>query len=206
MRRNYRLLFGPLAAALLALGIIGLPMMIPHYSQIHQTVSEIGEVGSPAHIPFTIMLIAVSVSILIFASGLRTVSIRAGLSPLAAYVAACMAVSAAGVGIFAFPHPLHNDFGLSELIAYQGPVILALTWRRDPRFKSLVTFSWTMFTLMWVAIALNLAILDRSSSLWSVERPFYGLVQRTLFIVWFGWIAAIGLQLFRQGIQSASTD
>jgi hypothetical protein len=33
---------------------------------------------------------------------------------------ACMAVSAAGVGVFAHPHPLHNVFGLSELIRLPG--------------------------------------------------------------------------------------
>lgn len=65
-------------------------------------MSEIGEMGSPARFPFTIMLCC---------------------------VALCLLVFAAGVGIFAFPHPLHNIFGESELIGYQAPVAFALTWR-----------------------------------------------------------------------------
>jgi hypothetical protein len=59
MKSDNRLLFGPLAAALLGAGIVGLAFWVPGYSQVHQTVSEIGEMDSPARIPFTIMLCAV---------------------------------------------------------------------------------------------------------------------------------------------------
>ena len=51
MKRDYRLLFGPMAGVILALGIAGLALMIPGYSHVHQTVSEIGEIGSPARVP-----------------------------------------------------------------------------------------------------------------------------------------------------------
>ena len=33
-----------------------------------------------------------------------------------------------GNGIFAFPHPLHNTFGIYELIGYRAPLALALSW------------------------------------------------------------------------------
>jgi hypothetical protein len=48
---------------------------------------------------------------------------------------------------------------------------------------------------VWGAIALNLATLDRHSALWALERPYYGLVQRALFLVWFGWCAILGAML-----------
>ena len=41
MNSNYRLLFGPLAAAILCSGIIGLALLLPGYSHVRQTVSEI---------------------------------------------------------------------------------------------------------------------------------------------------------------------
>ena len=197
MKQNYGLLFGPLAAVILALGVALLPLMIPGYSQIHQTVSEIGEVDSPARVPFALMLYAVALCILIFASTLRKVSIRSGHSPLAAYLTGCMALSVVGVSVFAYPHPLHGYFGLSELIGYQAPLALALTSRRDSRSRSLARMSWVLSILMWVAIALNLSTLDRSGSLWAYERPVYGLVQRSLFVVWFGWCTIVGVILFR---------
>ena len=60
-KADNRLLFGPLAAVLLIVGIAVLPLWVPGYSQVHQTVSEIGEMDSPARIPFAIMLCGVAV-------------------------------------------------------------------------------------------------------------------------------------------------
>ena len=198
--RDHRLLFGPLAAAILTLGIIGLALWVPGYSQIRQTVSEIGEMGSPARAPFTIMLCGVALCLLVFAAGVAAESKRAGHGRLAAYLIAFMALSAAGVGIFAFPHPLHNIFGESELIGYQAPLAFALTWRRDPNARHLVAFSWIMFALIWISIALNLSSLDRHGALWTEMKPVYGLIQRSLFAAWFGWCAALGVLLWRRRV------
>ncbi len=199
MNRRHLFLFGPLAAVIFGLGVAVLALMVPGYSQVHQTVSEIGEVDSPARIPFAIMLCAVAVCIVVFAAAIRLQSIRTGHSAAAGYIIGCMSVSVCGVAIFAYPHPLHSPFGLSELVGYQGPMVLALTLRGDPPFGTVVRLSWIFFILMWIAIALNLGTLDRHGALWAFEKPFYGLVQRALFLVWFGWCAVIGLLLFNSG-------
>lgn len=196
MKKNHGLLLGPLATLIFVTGILYLPRLIPGYSQIHQTVSEIGEVGSPARVPFTIMLCAVAACILAFAHAVRAVSLETGHSRVPAYLIACVAVSAAGVGIFAYPHPLHNWFGLSELVGYQSPLAMAIAWRKDPRSRAVGPFSWLMYALTCAAIVLNLSVLDRSGALWGLERPVYGLVQRSLFLVWFAWCAGAGLLLF----------
>jgi hypothetical membrane protein len=196
VRRNYRLLFGPLAGAILAFGIAGLALLIPGYSHVHQTVSEIGEIGSPARVPFAIMLFCVAACILVFASAVRDVSVAAHHSRLAAYVIGFMALPAAGIGLFAHPHPLHNLFGMSELIGYQAPLVLALTWRRDPRAKTLVVLSWILFALIWGAIALNLSAF--AAPVWAYVKPVHGLAQRALFAAWFGWCAVVGILLFQR--------
>jgi hypothetical membrane protein len=198
MKKDYRLLFGPVAGAILALGIAGLALMIPGYNHVRQTVSEIGEIGSPARVPFAIMLCGVAACILVFASAVRDRSVQAGHFQLAAYLIGFMALSAAGVGIFAYPHPLHNVFGISELIGYQAPLFFALTWRRDPRAKPLVSLSWILYAIICVAIALNLSSLDRQGAIWAYVKPAYGLAQRALFAAWFGWCAIVGLLLFQR--------
>ena len=144
------------------------------------------------------MMCCVAACILVFASAVRDRSVQAGHSQLAAYLIGFMALSAAGVGIFAYPHPLHNVFGLSELIGYQAPLALALTWKRDPTAKSLTPFSWILYALICIAIALNLSSLDRQGLVWPYVKPIYGLVQRALFAAWFGWCAAVGLFLFQR--------
>jgi multidrug transporter EmrE-like cation transporter len=163
---------------------------------VHQTVSEIGEIGSAARMPFAIMLFCVAACIVVFASAVRDVSLATHHSPFAAYLIGFMALPAAGIGVFAYPHPLHNVFGLSELIGYQAPLILALTWRRDPRAKTLVVLSWIFFSIIWGAIALNLTSFVQP--VWAYVKPIHGLAQRALFAAWFGWCAVAGILLFQR--------
>jgi hypothetical membrane protein len=198
MTRDYRLLFGPLATAILALGIAGLALMVPGYDHVRQTVSEIGEIGSPARIPFAILLSCVAACLLVFAAATRRRSITAGHSGSAAYLIASMAVSAAGVGIFAYPHPLHNLFGISELIGYQAPLFFAFTWRSDPRARSLVFLSSVLYVVICAAIVLNLSSLDPQGVVWASVKPVHGLAQRILFAAWFGWCTLIGFLLFQK--------
>ena len=199
--RNYRLLFGPVAGFILGFGIAGLPLLIPGYSHVPQTVSEIGEIGSPARVPFALMLGCVAVCILLFASAVRDLSLAADHPRSAAYLIGFMALPAAGIGVFAFPHPAHNVFGMSELIGYQAPLAFALTWRHDPRAKTLVVLSWIFFALIWGAIALNLSAF--AVPVWAYVKPVHGLAQRALFAAWFGWCAVLGILLFRRNWQDS---
>lgn len=198
MQLKLRLWFGFIAALVFAVGVYGLALMLPHYSQVHQTVSEIGEMGSPARVPFAILLVVVSICILIFASAVREACIQAGRTPWTAYLTGFMAVSATGVGIFAYPHPLHNVFGLSETIAYLAPLVFALSWRCVPQATALVVFSLVMFVFICIAIALNLSALDPQGIVWAYVGPDIGLAQRALFAGWFGWCAVLGILLSRR--------
>jgi len=197
MTTSIRLWFGPLAAAILCIGLVGLALTIPGYSAVRQTVSEIGEVGSPARIPFAVLLCAVAACLLLFASAVASWSKRRAQPRWAALFIAFMAAPAAGVGIFAYPDPLHNLFGMSELVGYQAPLVLALTWRKTPQDRAIVRFSAIMAGVVWVAILANLTTFHRSGALWASIGPIYGLVQRALFASWFIWCAGVGLLLLK---------
>lgn len=197
MSLRARLSFGVVTVVVLWSGLLLLPLLVPGYDQVRQTVSEIGERGSPAQIPFTLMLCAVAVCLLVFAWALRDVARKWDASTAVAYVTGFMAISSAGVGIFSFPHPLHNVFGISEIIGYQGPWVLALTWRHVKRVRGLVVFSWLMGAIMWCAILANLSALDFNGWLWHLERPVYGVVQRALFLTWSVWLAGTSIALMK---------
>ena len=202
MTRHYRLLFGPLAGIILAFGIVGLALLVPGYSHVHQTVSEIGEIGSPARVLFAVMLGCVAICILVFASAVRDASVAAHHSRLAAYLIAFMALPAAGIAVFAYPHPAHNIFGMSELIGYQAPLAFALAWRHDPGAKALVVLSWIFLLLIWGAIALNLS--PFAAPVWVYVKPVHGLAQRALFAGWFSWCSVLGILLFKRNWQSSA--
>ena len=194
--RDARLLFGPLAAALLLVGVGGLALLVPGYDPVRQTVSEIGEVGSPMRWPFTGLLCAVASCVLVFAAGLDGMARREALSRWPGWLVGAFAVSAAGVGAFAFPHPLHNVFGLTELIGYQAPLVLALAWRRGA--PEAARLSALMAVAVWLVLALNLTAVFRDPVVWPHLKPVYGLAQRALFASWFAWIAWLGLRLTRR--------
>lgn len=196
MNLKTRLLFGPLAAALLTIGIVGLASLIPDYSHVRQTVSEIGEVDSPVRIPFTILLCGVATCILVFAFAVRDLSRHINCSTLPAYLIGAMALSVFGVGLFAHPHPLHNVFGISELIGYQAPLAFAVTWRKERHSRNLIALSWITYLLLAVAIVINLSSLSSQGVIWSYVKPMIGIAQRVLFILWFSWITLTGLFLF----------
>lgn len=195
MTLRWRLSCGIVATIVLWGGLVLLPLMVPGYSSIKQTVSEIGQMGSPARVPFAVMLFAVAFCLLLFAWGLRDVSLELRRPSVAAYLTGFMAISAMGVGIFAYPHPLHGLFGLSEFVGYQAPWVLALTWRRQERVRGLAGFSCVMGVFVWITLIANLGVLDLHSWLWLVERPIYGVVQRSLFFTWFVWLAGTSLML-----------
>lgn len=197
MSLRSRLSFGVVTAIVLWSGLLLLPLLVPGYDWVRQTVSEIGEHGSPAQVPFTLMLCAVAICLLVFAWALRDVAHRLDASTAIVYVTGFMAISSAGVGIFSFPHPLHNVFGISEIIGYQGPWVLALTWRHVKQIRGLVVFSWLMGAIMWCAILANLSALDFNGWLWHLERPVYGIVQRALFLTWSVWLAGTSLALMK---------
>ena len=196
--KRYGLLCGPLAALTLWAGIAGLAQFVPGYDSIRQTVSEIGEMDLPMRVPFAVLLFVVATLMLVFAWALYRTAKENRRSTLPVYFTGFVAIPLVGIGICAFPHPLHNVFGLSELIAYFAPIILAFTWRQAPGAKDVVTFSWIMSALVWLVILANMTPMFRPEPLWHEMKPFYGIVQRALFVSWFAWVAGVGVILFRQ--------
>jgi hypothetical membrane protein len=196
---SIRLWFGPIAVLLFIAGTFAIGAITPGYSHVRQTVSELGEVGSPGQFAFSTLLCLIAACLVIFASAAAR-SLRAlGCSALPAYFVVAMAISCAGVGIFSFPHPLHNIFGMSETVGLQAPLVAALACWNVPRARQAVIFSIIMYAVVLVAIAINLIPLVRPASLWPLIRPYFGIVQRFLFVSWFVWCAGYAMLLLQLG-------
>lgn len=192
-----RLWLGIVAGLLLFAGIFALAWTVPGYSQVHQTVSELGEVGSPARTAFAFLLCLVAACLIAFAGAAATVHRAANVSAAPTWLIVAMAISAAGVGVFAYPNPLHNVFGMSELVGYQAPLAVALAFWKKPSRRSVALFSLVMYGVVLLALAANLTTLHRQGDLWQNVRPYYGLVQRSLFAAWFAWCAGYSFLLIR---------
>ena len=190
-----RLLFLPglLAGPIFFSAIYALATMLDGYSHVSQTVSEIGRQGSPAETWLQLTNLIVAICLLVFAWGMYLFSRSNNISRLPAIFMACYAIAEIGVAIFPSPHRLHNVFGLSMTIGYMTPLVLALSWKKLSNSGQLITASWVAFALVIITIFLNLSPAF-ARDLYPLE--YYGIVQRSLFVAFFGWCFYTGSNLF----------
>ena len=195
MNNRTLLLFGIAIPVLFTTAILGLAALVPGYSHIAQTVSEIGKHGSPAELQWKIADLTVALFFLLFYLGLYRFSRANSLSVMPAYLVGFFGLMSVGISVFESPHPLHNVFGLLMTVGYMSPLALAWSWRGRDWAKSLVRFSFVTWVLVMVAIFLNLSPLF-TRDLFPLE--YYGLVQRSLFLAFYGiWCPVVGLILYR---------
>jgi hypothetical protein len=88
---------------------------------------------------------------------------------------------------------------MSETVGLQAPLVAALVCWRVPRAKQVVLFSIIMYVVVLVAIAVNLIPVVRPADLWPLIRPYFGVVQRFLFLSWFAWCAGYAMLLLKAG-------
>jgi hypothetical membrane protein len=190
-----RLLFlpGMLAGPIFFGALYALAPMIDGYSHVAQTVSEVGRQGSPAEAFYQIANVLVAACLLVFAWGLYRVAKSNDAAILPAVLVAFYAIALIGLGMFPTPHPLHNVFGLSMMIGYMAPLALSLSWRGFENADKLVRGSWIAFVLIAISIFLNLSPLF-ARDMYPLE--YYGLVQRSLLVAFYGWCFYLGSKLF----------
>ena len=188
-------LSGATAALVFFAAVYLLGGLLENYSHTSQTVSEIGRAGSPAEVQWRVANLLVAAGLLVFAVSIRNFASTRNVSQLPALFVAFYALSVAGTGLFATPHPLHNVFGLSLLIGYMAPLVTALTWRSQAELRSVAAVSAISWCIVVLAIALNLSPLF-APSLYPLE--FYGVVQRGLFVAYYGWCCYLSLTLMQQ--------
>ncbi len=182
--------FGPLAGILFFATVYVFAAFLPDYSHVSRTVSEIGEIGSPVAMPFQVAMLAVNLCVVLFAVGLLHFARATNLSTVPAFFVAWFGLADVGTNIFPSPHPLHNVFGLSLTIGYMAPLVLAIAWRRSEAAHSMTRVSWIFAALLIASIFLNISPAF-SRDLYPLE--YYGLVQRSAFVLIYGWFAWTGL-------------
>lgn len=182
---------GWLCAALMILGTLVLGYLLPDYNLVTNTISEIGEIGTPFYYQYKVLDTLGAVLILLFAVGTYLFSTKQKLSTVPAIFLICFAMSNVGASFFPTPHPLHNVFGLSTTIGYFTPLMVYRSWKDTfgVYFKriSMIFFIWVLVTIF-----LNLSPLF-TRSLYPME--YYGLVQRSLVYPFYLYCAYVSIRL-----------
>jgi hypothetical membrane protein len=187
-----KLLAGPAISMSFLLGTTGLALLVPGYSQLRQTISEIGSLDSPMRMPFAVLVVWVGIFELVFAFGMRAAAAKYHRSQATTYLLAVSAAWSFGIAIFADPHPLHGVFGDLGLVAMLSPFVFAFTWRKEPRARSACLVSWLFGIIIWGGI-----FSFTPWAPWPAEfiEQYLGVIQRIFLYSWMAWCGVIGLQL-----------
>jgi hypothetical membrane protein len=199
MQQRLLYLAGPLAGVVFFSAVYTLAPMVDGYSHVSQTVSEIGEYGSPAKLPYQIAMLIVSLCLLVFASSLYSFAKANNASILPSCFIAFFGIAESGIALFPSPHPMHNLFGLSMTIGYMTPLVLAWSWKSLANANTLKSASWVAFALVVITMFLNLSPIF-ARDLYPLN--YYGIVQRSLFVAFYGWCLYVGVELFARSRRS----
>lgn len=163
------------------------------YSFISQTVSEIGQEGSPLKLTWQLFSLLVGLLLILFSLGIISFARRNKWSVIPGLFVLFAGLSEFGIALFASPHPLHNVFGLSMTIGYFSPLVFFLLWK-DKLGAYFKWYSLLAFILILLGILLNLSPIF-APNLYPLE--YYGLVQRFLLFTFYLYLAYISLNIFK---------
>ena len=188
MKSNIILHSGWIAGASFIIGSLLLGSLLPEYNPVSQTVSEIGESGSPLSMPWNLFSVSIGLLMIFFAGGIILFAKQNKLSILPGIFMLSYGLSQFGIGFYPSPHPLHNVFGLSMTLGYFSPLVFALSWKNklSQQFKNISIIT---FILIILGIFLNLTPAF-APTLYPLE--YYGIVQRFLlftFYVYCGYVS-----------------
>jgi hypothetical protein len=197
---------GWIASALFIAGSLVLGSFLADYSFISQTVSEIGQEGSPLKLTWQLFSLLIGLLIILFSLGIISFARRNKWSVVPGLFVLFAGLSEFGIALFPSPHSLHNVFGLSMTIGYFSPLVFFLLWK-DKLGVSFKWYSLLAFIFILLGIFLNLSPLF-APDLYPLE--YYGLVQRFLLFTFYLYLALVALNTIkassfnREGIEATS--
>lgn len=193
MHPKKTLSLGWITAVLFIAGSLVLGSILADYSFISQTVSEIGQEGSPLKFIWQLFSLLVGLLLILFSLGIISFARRNKWSVVPGLFVLFAGLSQFGIALFPSPHPLHNVFGLSMTIGYFSPLVFFLLWK-DKLGASFKWYSLLAFILIQLGIFLNLSPMF-APDLYPLE--YYGLVQRFLLFTFYLYLALVALNTIK---------
>ena len=199
--KKYVLLSGALAGLLFFATVYVLAPSVSGYSHVSDTVSEIGQTGSPVEQSYQVAMLIVDTFLVALGIALISFARSRNAPILPAVLVSYFGFVQLGLHIYPSPHSFHNIFGLALIFGYLAPLALAISWRKLGELRETVQVSWLVAVLIIVSIFLNISPLF-TRDLYPLE--YYGLVQRSSLLLIFGWFAYVGIWSFKQPSPSQS--
>ena len=194
---------GMVAPVLFALAVIVLGFLREDYSHVSDTISDLGEIGSPNMAGQNVNFILTGLLILAFSFGLYRGTDPGKRVKVGSLLVAVIGLGVAGAGVFpddpSCPSPgcnslAANGHGVAGFMVFPAiPFAILLFARglgRDTAWRRYRTYS-----LVTGIVALALLVLFDASE--STLASWEGAIQRLYLVSWFQWIGVMAIGLFR---------
>ncbi len=193
MNSKTLLSLGWIAATIFIIGTFILGGLLEVYNPVSQTISEIGQNGSPLYFHWQVFSISIGVLLIFFAAGVLSFAKTNKLSIVPGLFMLSYGISQFGIGMFPSPHQAHNIFGLSMTIGYFSPLVFVLAWR-NKMGKDFKQISLLAFVLIILGITLNLSPAF-APTLYPLE--YYGTVQRFLLFAFYVYVGFVSVSCLK---------
>lgn len=166
------------------LGLCGI--LREDYSHLSNLVSELGALGTPTQLLFTLGLCLCSLLSLVFVLGLYRACRNAQISVIPILVILTYTFSIAGAAIFPMPHRLHGILGLPSAFLLLSPILAVVLWKEKSSPVGMLLFSGLSFLMF----ALGFLVFFPD-----VLDDYFGLKQRFFHAGWSIWFAYLSIGL-----------
>jgi len=175
------------------LGSLTFGSFLQEYSFVSQTISEIGEMGSPFQKQWFFFDLSINILMFLFVTGLIRFAKANELSMIPCICLLVYSLANFGALIFVSPHPYHNIFGALNIVGYLSPLIFFIYWKNQiaATFRGISLF---VFIILILGTVLNLnPIFD--PLLFPME--YYGLAQRLVVFTFLLYCAYLSISAIK---------
>ena len=158
-------------------------LRLGHYNHLSRMVSELGALGTPTQLMFSVGLVSCSLLSLGFVLGLFRACRALHISLLPAVLILAFSISIAGAGLFPLPLRMHMIAGMPSVLLVFSPLAALALWRSMPAVKGVRPLAGLSLLVM------SLGFLAFLPGVWS-EYP--GLKQRFFHAGWAIWFSYLG--------------
>jgi hypothetical membrane protein len=196
MKKQTKLLLsaGVAAAVLFWLSTAVCGIVHGNYDHLHDTISELGALGTRSQVVFSVLLQIVSFLGICFFIGAIRACRESGISIIPVLPVILLALSIGGISFFPQGTNLHPIVGQVSLPVLFGPLLAIFLWRGKDllglRLLSLVS-------LGSMCAALLLILTNWASP--GFRGNYEGFIQRLFHFGWSFWFAAVGAFFIRFG-------
>ncbi|MEM8488047.1 MAG: serine hydrolase [Bacteroidota bacterium] len=158
------------------------------HSHVQDAVTDLAAFYSASGTFMASIELVIALTLLFFLHACYAACKREGLSILPLLPALFIPISLLGATLFSFPNPLYTLFANLIILSAFSPLLALIFWRTQKG----AGIRWAAAASLLLMV-LSLGLIFSRPSFPAFVHAYWGLIQRSLYLGWTVWIAALGL-------------